>query len=84
MNTMQWHLFQQPPIGKTRDKYCLVFFMYRNEIGLLTPFAKINKRWGLNKVRGGERKNLKIIKRSLSCIKHPRDLKVLKIAMFKN
>ena len=29
---MQWHLLKQTPIGKTRDKYCLVFFMHRNEI----------------------------------------------------
>ena len=36
-------------IGKTPDKYCLLFFMHRNKIGLLTP-AKINKRGGLNKV----------------------------------
>ena len=27
-----------------------MFFMHRNEIGLLTLFAKINKRRGLNKV----------------------------------
>ena len=26
-----------------------MFFMHRNEIGLLTPFAEINKRGGLNK-----------------------------------
>ena len=49
-------------IGKTPDKYCLLFFMHRNKIGLLTPFAKINKRGGLNKVRGGG-KNQKINKR---------------------
>ena len=43
-------------LGKTRDKYCLLFFMHRNKIGLLTPFAKINNRGGLNKVRvGGEK-----------------------------
>ena len=40
-------------IGKTPHKYCLLFFMHRNKIGLLTPFAKINKRGGLNKVQGG-------------------------------
>ena len=39
-------------IGKTRDKHCLLSFMHRNKIGLLTPSAKINKRGGLNKVRG--------------------------------
>ena len=46
-------------IGKTPDKYCLLFFMHRNKIGLLTltPFAKINKRGGLNKVRGGGKKS---------------------------
>ena len=43
-------------IGKTQDKYCLLFFMHRNTIGLLTPFAKINKRGGLNKVRRGGKK----------------------------
>ena len=43
MNTMQWHLLKQRPIGKTRNKYCLPFFMNRNEIGLLTPCSKINK-----------------------------------------
>ena len=33
-----------------------MFFMHRNESGLLTSFAKINKRGGLNKVwRGGEK-----------------------------
>ena len=35
-------------IGKTRDKYCLLPFMHRNKIGLLTPFAKGE---GCNKVR---------------------------------
>ena len=44
-------------IGKTPDKYCLLFFMHRNKIGLLTPFLKINKRGGLNKVRGGGKKS---------------------------
>ena len=44
-------------IGKTPDKYCLLFFMHRNKIGLLTPFAKINKRGDLNKVRGGGKKS---------------------------
>ena len=43
-------------IGKTRDKYCLLSFMHRSTIGLLTPFAKINKRGGLNKERGGGEK----------------------------
>ena len=37
-------------IGKTRDTYCLLSFMHRNKIGLLKPFAKFNKRGGLNKV----------------------------------
>ena len=50
MHAMQWDLFKQPPKSKTRDKYCLVFFMHRNEIGLLTPFARINKRGGLSKI----------------------------------
>ena len=45
-------------IGKTPDN-CLLFFMHRNKIGLLTPFAKINKRGGLNKVRGGGKKSKK-------------------------
>ena len=44
-------------LGKTQDKYCLLSFMHRNRIGILTPFAKINKREGLNKVRGGGRKS---------------------------
>ena len=35
-------------IGKTRDKYCLLLFMHKNKIGLLTPFAKGEVR---NKVR---------------------------------
>ena len=74
MNPMQWHIFKQPPIGKTQDKYCLLFFMHRNEIGFLTPFAKINKRGGLNKVRG---KNLKINKRHPSCINLPRVVHLL-------
>ena len=56
MNTMQWHLFKQPPIGKTRDKNCLLLFMDRKEIRLLAPFAKINKRGDLSKVRGGGKK----------------------------
>ena len=50
MNVMQWGLFKQLPKSETRDKYCLVFFMHRNEIGLLTTFARINKRGGLNKI----------------------------------
>ena len=29
----------------------------KNKIGLLTPFAKINKSGGLNKVRGGGKKS---------------------------
>ena len=58
MHTMQWHLFKQSPIGETQDKYCLLFFMHRNEMGLLTPFAKICKHGGFNKARGrGESKN---------------------------
>ena len=40
-----------------------MFFMHRNEIGLLTLFAKINKRGGLKRSEGVE-KNLKINKRS--------------------
>ena len=44
-------------IRETRDKYCLLSFMHRNEIGLLTPFAKINIRVDLNKVRGGGEKS---------------------------
>ena len=43
-------------IRKTRDKYCLLSFMHRNKIGLLTPFAKTNKRGDLNKVRRGGKK----------------------------
>ena len=43
-------------ISEIREKYCLLSFMHRNEIGLLTPFAKINKRVGLNKVQGGGKK----------------------------
>ena len=39
-------------IGKTPDKYCLLFFMHRNTIGLLTPFAKINKRGVLIRCEG--------------------------------
>ena len=50
---------------KTQDKYCPLSFMQRNKIGHLTPFTKINKCGGLNKVRGGE-KNLKTKKRSSS------------------
>ena len=34
-----------------------MFFMHRNEIGLLTPFAKISKRGGLNKEWGGGKKS---------------------------
>ena len=49
---MQLHLLKQLPISKTQDKYYLLFFMHRNKIGLLTTFAKINKRGGLDKVRG--------------------------------
>ena len=42
--------------GKTRNKYCLLSFIHRNKTGLLTPFARINKRAGLNKVgEGGEK-----------------------------
>ena len=44
-------------IDETRDKYCLLSFMHRNKIGLLTPFGKINKRGGLNTVRGVEKKS---------------------------
>ena len=49
-------------IDKTRHKYCLLSFMHRNKIGLLTLFAKINnKDGGLNNVcRMG--KNLEISK----------------------
>ena len=35
--------------------------MHRNEIGLLTTFARINKRGGLNKIWGGVKKTEKII-----------------------
>ena len=42
--------------GKTRNKYCLLSFIHRNKIGLLTPFARINKRGGLNKVGAGGEK----------------------------
>ena len=52
INAMQWHLLKQLPKGKTGDKYYLLFFRYRNKIGLLTPFAKTSKRGGLNKVQG--------------------------------
>ena len=31
--------FQTTTIGKTRDKYFLLFFICRNEIGLLPSFA---------------------------------------------
>ena len=48
-------------VGKTQDKYCLLSFMHRNRIGILTPFAKINKRECLNKVREGGEKILKLI-----------------------
>ena len=54
---MQWHLFKQPPICKTRDKYCLLVLMHGNEIGLLIPFAKINKCGGLNKAQGDVKKS---------------------------
>ena len=37
-------------IGKTPHKFCLLSFMHRNKTRLLTSFAKINKRGGLNKV----------------------------------
>ena len=43
-------------IGKTPDKYCLLSFMHKNIIGLLTTFANINKRGSLNKVQGGGEK----------------------------
>ena len=46
--------------------------MHGNKIGLLIPFAQINKRGGLNNVRGSGEKNLKINKRRSSCIKLPR------------
>ena len=50
-------IFQTSPnIGKTQDKYCLLSFMHRNEIGLLTPVAKINKGGSLNKVQEGGKK----------------------------
>ena len=58
MHKMQWHLFKQLPVGETRDNYCLPFCMHRNEIGLLTPFARINdKLGGLNKVQEGGKKS---------------------------
>ena len=37
INTMQWHLFRKPPIGKMRGEYCLQLFLRRNENGVLTP-----------------------------------------------
>ena len=40
----------------TANKHCLLFFMHRNKIGFLTPFAKTNKYGGLNRKRGGEKK----------------------------
>ena len=40
----------------TVSKYCLLFFMHRNKIGLLKRFAKTNKCGGLNRRRGGEKK----------------------------
>ena len=59
-------------IDKARDKCCPLSFMHIYKIGLLTLFAKINRRGGLNMVRSGGKKNLKINKRLPSCIKHPR------------
>ena len=59
MNAMHWGLFKQPSKSKTRDKYCFVFFMHRSEIGLLSTFARINKRGSLNKIWGGEKKSKK-------------------------
>ena len=50
-------------VSNERDKYCFLSFIHGNKIGLLTPFAKINKREGLNKVQGGG-KNIKILTRS--------------------
>ena len=43
-------------LSSALDKLCLLSFMHRNKIGLLTPFAKINKRGSLHKVRGGGKK----------------------------
>ena len=43
-------------VGNKRDKYCLLSFKHGNKMGLLTPFAKINKRECLNKVQGGGKK----------------------------
>ena len=48
-NAIQWYFSEpspssinkEPPTGKTRDKYCLLFFMHRNENGLLTPLLKL-------------------------------------------
>ena len=52
-------------IGKTWGKFCLLSFMYRNKISLLTPFSKIDKRGGLKGV------DLRINKRTPFCIMRP-------------
>ena len=65
MNTIQWHLFKHPPICKTQDRFCHLFFMHRNEMELLAPFAKVNK-------RGVGKKYKKNNKHPPSCIKHTR------------
>ena len=59
-------------IRKTRDKYCLLSFMHRNEIGLLIKLIYV---WILIRCEGVG-KNLKFNKRLPSCIKHPRSCKV--------
>ena len=47
-----------PSLGDLQQKNILFLlsFVHRNKIGLLTFFAKINKRGGLNKVRAGGKK----------------------------
>ena len=41
----------------TQHKYYLLFFMHSNEIGLLIPFAKINKRGVLLRYEGAGKKS---------------------------
>ena len=47
--------------SKTRDKYFLLFFMHRSEIGILITFAKIYRRWRLNKVQGDAEEDWKFV-----------------------
>ena len=49
-------------IGKTPDKYCLLFFMHRNKIGLLTLLLKLINEGVLIRCEGVG-KNLKVNKR---------------------